>query len=253
MNAYEIPGLRFSLPAGGTVPIYRFVTANAQSNGVLATAGEEAIGVSMNEVSADQVLEIADGIVMIEAGGTVEAGDVVQAGAAGKAIKQTNGAALGVAITGATNGRLVAVKLLCVSGVAGAAGTDAETVAMLSYTAADLDAGADLADALVGVVPEGYDAEVISAQIVSLGTAAGVDDDNTSVFSLKVGAAEIGAATFNTTDVFPADNTSEALVLDAEEVDLSAGDVLQLDVTNGATANLPVFAVQVALKLTASA
>lgn len=117
MFAYEIPGLRFSMPAGGAVAHRRFV---AVSNGaaIQATASTPVIGASMNEVTAeeyaanDRIVEIADGIVMVEAGAAVAAGVEVEANAEGKAIAKASGTACGVAITAATEaGQLIAVKL----------------------------------------------------------------------------------------------------------------------------------------------
>lgn len=109
MYAYEIPGMRFSLPAGGAVERHRFVSANANSEGVQATASTPVIGVSMNKTAAGEVLEIADGIVIVEAAGAITAGTAVKADAEGKA---TAGAGAGVAITGASAaGELITVKL----------------------------------------------------------------------------------------------------------------------------------------------
>ena len=47
MFAYEIPGLRFSMPAGAEVLQHRFV-AVASDKAVTATASTPVIGVSMN-------------------------------------------------------------------------------------------------------------------------------------------------------------------------------------------------------------
>lgn len=117
MNAYEIPNLRFSLPAGGAVARNRFVSVNAAGKGVQATASTHVIGASMNLVTAEEVaaneriVEVADGIVMVEAAGAIASGTAVYSDAEGKA---TNDGSLlvGVAITDATDaGQLVAVKL----------------------------------------------------------------------------------------------------------------------------------------------
>lgn len=117
MNAYEIPNLRFSLPAGGAVARCRFVSVNGESKGIQATATTQIIGVSMNlvtteEVAAgDRIVEIADGIVMVEAAGSISAGAAVYSDAEGKATG-TGTLVAGVAITGASAaGELVAVKL----------------------------------------------------------------------------------------------------------------------------------------------
>lgn len=111
MHAYEIPNLRFSLPAGADVVRNRFVSVNATGNGVQATASTATIGASMNAAKAGQVVEIADGIVMVEAAGTIASGAKVYSDADGKATA-TGTEVAGVAITAATGaGQLVAVKM----------------------------------------------------------------------------------------------------------------------------------------------
>ena len=113
MNAYEIPNLRFSLPAGGDVARHRFVSVNATGTGVQATAATEVIGASMNASKEGQVVEIADGIVMVEAAGAITAGVAVYADAEGKAtVTKGTGSMAGVAVTAATGaGSLVAIKM----------------------------------------------------------------------------------------------------------------------------------------------
>lgn len=109
MFAFEIPAQRFSLPAGAAVERFRFVSANANSNGITATASTPVIGVSMNKAAAGEVLEIADGIVMVEAGAAVAAGVAVASNATGQAIA---GDGKAIALTSATAaGELITVKL----------------------------------------------------------------------------------------------------------------------------------------------
>ena len=118
MFAYEIPGLRFSLPAGGAVARHRFVSVSAEK-AIQATAATQVIGVSMNEVTAEElaknerIVEIADGIVMVAAAGAITAGVAVYADANGKATAtEGTGAAAGIAITAATGAdQLIAVKI----------------------------------------------------------------------------------------------------------------------------------------------
>ena len=257
MNAYEIPNLRFSLPAGEDVARRRFVSVNSSSEGVIATAASSAIGVSMNQAADGEVLDIADGIVIVEAGGVIAAGADVEVGANGKAVAKTTGIGVGVAITGATAaGQLVAVKLMSVSnanGADGADGADAPLTQTIAYTAATLAAGADLTDVVIGIVPAGYAATVIDAQVISTGDAAGIDADNTSVFALEVGSTQVAGVTFDATNAFPAAGVAEAITLIPAAVELEAGSVLLLTVTNGATADLPVFMVQITLTLTPAA
>lgn len=111
-KAYEIPNLRFSLPAGGVVERNRFVAATTDGNGIQANATANVIGVSMNKTKAGEVLEIADGIVMVVAGGTVAEGELVSPDADGKAIKATTGTPVaGVAITGGDVNAYITVKI----------------------------------------------------------------------------------------------------------------------------------------------
>ena len=110
MNAYEIPGLRFSLPAGGDVARHRFVSVDSDSNGIQATATANIIGVSMNQTKQGEVLEIADGIVMVEAAKAVTAGALAYADANGK-VTDSGTVVAGVVITSAVAGGLAAVKI----------------------------------------------------------------------------------------------------------------------------------------------
>jgi len=251
MNAYEIPNLRFSLPAGEDIARRRFVNVNSSSEGVLATAGGSAIGVSMNQAADGEVLEIADGIVMVEAGAQIVAGADVEVGTDGKAITKTTGVGVGVAITGAgASGQFIACKLVSVSNANGTDGTDGAMTQTILYTSSDLAAGADITDATLAVVPAGYNADVLSAQVISNGSAAGIDAGNTSVFAAKVGTTQFAGVTFDAVNAFPASGAAEELTLIAGATDLSAGSVILLSVTNGATADLPVFMVQLVLSLT---
>lgn len=117
MGAYEIPNLRFSLPAGGAVSRCRFVSVNADGKGIQATASTQVIGASMNLITADEIaageriVEIVDGIVMVETAGAITSGAAVYADAEGKAAA-TGTLVAGIAITAASAaGELVAVKI----------------------------------------------------------------------------------------------------------------------------------------------
>ena len=115
MNAFEIPSLRYSLPAGGAVKRHRFVSADSSSNAIQATNATVVIGASMNEAASGEVLEIADGLVIVEAAGAITAGAAVASDANGKVVAYasgTTGDACGVAITAATAaGNFVTVKV----------------------------------------------------------------------------------------------------------------------------------------------
>ena len=111
MFAFEIPGMRFSLPAGANVERFRFVSVNASSNGIPATASTKIVGVSMNKAETGKVLEVADGIVMVEAGAAITAGAAVYSGADGKAAA-TGEEVAGIALTAASAaGDIITVKM----------------------------------------------------------------------------------------------------------------------------------------------
>ena len=123
-NAYEIPNLRFSLPAGAAVERHRFVSVNSTGKGVQATASTQVIGASMNKTADGQVLEIAEGIVMVTAGEAITSGSAISSDANGKAITATaqsqdgtskvvtaGSLVAGIAMTDAAAGGLVAVKI----------------------------------------------------------------------------------------------------------------------------------------------
>ena len=112
MSAYEIPNMRFSAEAGAAVERRRFVKINADEQGVQAGAGEAVIGASMVDAAKGEVLEIANGIVMVEAAAAIEAGSEVQSDADGKAIPIDQGHAAGIAMTNASgSGALVSVLI----------------------------------------------------------------------------------------------------------------------------------------------
>ena len=116
MHAFEIPGARYSLPAAGAVALHRFVSVGADG-AIQSTASTPVIGASMNEVTAaelatnERIVEIADGLIIVEAGGAIEAGATVASNAEGKAVTASDNYC-GVAITSSTGaGQLVTVKL----------------------------------------------------------------------------------------------------------------------------------------------
>ena len=111
-NAYEIPELRFSAVSGAAVPRHRFVSIDTNGNGITNDGSNAVVGVSMNQCDkADEVLEIAKGIVVIEAAGAINAGTVVKSDASGKATVGEGKTGI-VAITGAdAAGDLISVLL----------------------------------------------------------------------------------------------------------------------------------------------
>lgn len=113
MSAYEIPNLRFSGLAAAPVGRRRFVSVDANGSYVhTATGAANVIAVTRNEAKANEVLELADGIVIVEAAEAIAPNDEVQVGADGKAAKKSTGAAVAIALTKATAaGCFISIKL----------------------------------------------------------------------------------------------------------------------------------------------
>lgn len=238
--SYEIPNLRFGATAGGSIAVKRFVKVAADEDFEQCGDGEAAIGASRNQADAGEIVDVADGIVMVEAGAAVAAAAEVQSDANGKAITKAAGLGLGVAMTAAAaTGVIIAVKI---PGI-GATG-DATIKKTIEYKVEDLAAGADIADIPFFVVPTGYTFVVTEVEIISQGTPADIDDSNTCVVLVEEGSDQVVAETFDTTTAFPAAGTKHAMgtVTNGSRV---AGDVLTISVTNGATADPPAFMVQV--------
>jgi hypothetical protein len=252
LTAYEIPGTQFSLPATTAIGRYRFVSIDATGQAIQATASTDVIGVSRNEIDPvkypdAQVVDIADGIMMVEAAGEIACGAKVASDANGKAVEATD-VSVGIAFSSAaTAGTLVAVKLGYASpvGIDGTDGTDGKTLQTVLYTSADLTADADLTNVPIGMsVGAGT---IVEATIISMGAAEGIDADNTSVFKLSIGETEIAAKTFNDSEGFPAAGVGASFAIDKAAID--SGDILLLSVTNGTAVNLPIFMVQVVVEL----
>lgn len=250
LTAYEIPGSQFSLPATTAIGRYRFVSIDNTGKAIQATASTDVIGVSRNEIDPvkypdAQVVDIADGIMMVEAAEAITCGAKVASDANGKAIVATGDSHVGIAFSdAAAAGTIIAVKFLSSVGI-GVNGADGKNVQTILYTSADLDAGEDLSGVVIGM-PAG-EGTIVDVSVISTGSAAGVDDSNTSVFDIKVGNTTKASYTFDTAKAFPAAGVAQALTV--ADDGLEAGDVLKLSVTNGATANLPVFMVQVSVEL----
>lgn len=244
MTGYEIPNLRFSTEAGAAVARRRFVSYNAAGAGIQTGAGQAAIGVSLNAPATGEVLEIVDGIVMVEAGGIVAANAIVQSDADGKAITLVAGVPLAVALTAATvAGQMIAVKTPC-------AGSSVRSLFPINYQIDDLGAGVDIAAIPLFQVPVGYVYDITAITVLMQGATAGVDDANTSVFTIAVGAATVVTKTYNTATQPPASGAGASLgaIANGHRV---AGDIIALSVTNGATANLPGVMLQITGTLTA--
>jgi hypothetical protein len=118
----------------------------------------------------------------------------------------------------------------------------------------DLAAGVDIANRVIFAVPAGINAALISAAIIPQGPPAGVDDSNKCDILLSDGTNSIVSVEYDASPVFPAAGVvSDLGALDGTYKVLSAGEKLCLSVTNGATANLPAFLLEVVYTVTDAA
>jgi len=113
----------------------------------------------------------------------------------------------------------------------------------ITHAVEDLAAGADIpARAVHGFDGEGW---IVAARVVNQATAAaGIDNANTCVVALTTGAGSVVSATFDATNSFPPANTDKDLGA-VSNAHVSAGEVMTVAVTNGVTADLGPFLVEV--------
>lgn len=203
----------------------------------ICLAGDAPVGILQYDTPANQACEImVDGVSFMVAGAAIAAGASIAAGAGGVAVTAQGGATpFGIALNAAAAaGDIISVLMKPV-------GNPAATAVIMTYTSANLAADADITAGVVGVAA--FDGELVGAKIVSTGAAAGIDAANTSKFELKVGAVKVSELTFDDAVLFPGAGEVADLPL-VPPVAVQTNDVITLDVTNGATADLPVFVVQ---------
>ena len=120
------------------------------------------------------------------------------------------------------------------------------------YQVIDLAAGADVTSTGLFVCPTGFTFTISSIDIISQGTAAGIDDSNTCVISVLNGTNAIVTKTYNAATTFPADGVSSNLgALDETHKVITAGQIIKYTITNGATADSPAFILQIVGELAA--
>jgi hypothetical protein len=113
------------------------------------------------------------------------------------------------------------------------------------YWIADLAAGADITATPIFCAPSGG-ATITDIGIVPLGATAGVDNSNTAVFAItdKDGNS-IVSKTYNTANQPPAVGVYGSLGALSAHAVLTANEVVQLALTQGATADLPAVMLQI--------
>ena len=116
-------------------------------------------------------------------------------------------------------------------------------VKTITHAVEDVGAGVDIAARAVHAFDS--DGWIVSARVVNQATAAaGIDDSNPCVVAVVIDAGTVASETFNSTTAFPAANAKQDLGT-VTNAHASAGDVITVAVTSGATADPGPFLVQV--------
>lgn len=115
--AYEIPGFSFPLPAGVDFSggaQFRFVDVSSTGKAVNPTAAGTVVGVRQTRAKLNEGTTIVhNGISIVEAGGAITAGALVETNAVGQALTKSAGVALGKALETASGaGVQIAVLLI---------------------------------------------------------------------------------------------------------------------------------------------
>jgi hypothetical protein len=126
---------------------------------------------------------------------------------------------------------------------------------ILQIPVEDLGADEDITDRFVFETPADFNVTLVSANILSQGNPAGIDDSNTCVVLLEDGSSnEIVKSTYDTNNAFPSAGVAASLgTISPTHGILTAGEKLLLSVTNGATANPPRFVIQIVYTMAAVA
>ncbi len=136
---------------------------------------------------------------------------------------------------------------LSITSIPTTGGKDVLNVAVIPV--ADLAAGADIAtvNAFISMLVS----EIEEIGIMTKGTAVDVDDSNTAVIAIADSAANVIVSKTYDTANQPPDGAYESLgTLDATHKVLTAGEIVTMAVTQGATADLPAFDVIIKYKNT---
>jgi len=121
--------------------------------------------------------------------------------------------------------------------------TAGSRVKTITHAVEDLAAGADIsARAIHGFTSSAW---IAGARVVNQATAAaGIDDSNTCVVTLKIGALTVVTETFDSTTTFPGVNEQQSLGA-ASNTHAAKDDEITLEVTNGTNANPGPFIIEV--------
>lgn len=121
--------------------------------------------------------------------------------------------------------------------------SDGRALRTVRYDVGDFAAGADLAQ--TGIHQFKEESWIVNTRIVNGATAAaGIDNSNTCIVTVRSGGSIIASKIFDATTLFPAINSAASLgTPSSPQVD--ADDILTVQVSNGVTADPGPFAIEV--------
>ncbi|MBX7453404.1 DUF2190 family protein [Mycolicibacterium sp. 3033] len=112
------PGADITAEATAAVTARRFlaISGNRASGGNLsvahATAAGRVFGVAVTDAASGDLVTVArDGVLKVDAGGTIAAFAEVEVGTAGRVVTKASGIAVGYALTGASNNTVAEIAL----------------------------------------------------------------------------------------------------------------------------------------------
>lgn len=114
MHAYENVRHAFTgnVKSDFTEKLYTFVAIQADQTIDTAAAGGQIMGVAYENPKATQPCRVVDGgYAFIKLGGTVAAGDAIEVGANGTAVKATTGTVVGICAVGGAVGDIGTIRL----------------------------------------------------------------------------------------------------------------------------------------------
>jgi hypothetical protein len=126
---------------------------------------------------------------------------------------------------------------------------------ILSAQVETLAAGVDIADRVIFEVPAGFAAKILTATLISQGTAEGIDGGNKCTVLLEDASSNaLVTKEFDLDPAFPASGSSVSLgTISTDYDDIAEGGKILLSVTNGTNANPPAFVLQITYALSAAA
>lgn len=116
---------------------------------------------------------------------------------------------------------------------------------MFTIPVEDLGAGQTIAGRIVSAIPSYHAFKVTAVKVITTGITIGVDAANTITVNLKQGADTIAERVYNNVTPFPPANTPGSLTITEANSYVGPGVNVTMNVICGATANPPVFSLQV--------